>query len=42
VPALVAAGVTDFRAFIRLPREKEATTERLADIVTAFREATEG
>jgi probable F420-dependent oxidoreductase len=40
VPPLVDAGVTDFRAFIRLPRERAATTERLADIVAAFREVT--
>ena len=39
VPPLVQAGVTDFRAFIRLPRDRAATTERLAGIVDAFRAA---
>jgi probable F420-dependent oxidoreductase len=40
VPPLIEAGVTDFRAFVRLPRDRAATTERLAGIVTAFNEAT--
>jgi probable F420-dependent oxidoreductase len=40
VPPLVAAGVTDFRTFIRLPSEKGAATDRLRGIVAAFREAT--
>jgi probable F420-dependent oxidoreductase len=38
VPALVNAGVTDFRAFIRLPSDQSACTERLAGIVAAFNE----
>jgi len=40
VPALVEAGVTDFRTFIRLPAEQSACAERLAGIVAAFNEAT--
>jgi probable F420-dependent oxidoreductase len=40
VPELSAAGVTDFRTILRLPREKEAATERLRAIVDAFREVT--
>jgi probable F420-dependent oxidoreductase len=39
VPGLVEAGVTDFRAFVRLPSDRAAATERLAGIVGAFREA---
>jgi len=37
VPPLVEAGVTDFRAFVRLPREQAAAAEHLAGIVAAFR-----
>ncbi|MBV8979886.1 MAG: TIGR03619 family F420-dependent LLM class oxidoreductase [Acidimicrobiia bacterium] len=40
VPPLVAAGVTDFRAFLRLPSGRSAASERLAVVVEAFREAT--
>jgi len=40
VPELTEAGVTDFRTIIRLPKDKEAATERLAEVVAAFREAT--
>jgi uncharacterized protein (DUF2236 family) len=40
VPPLVAAGVTDFRAFLRIPSGRAAATERLAGIVAAFREVT--
>ena len=39
VPALVNAGVTDFRTIIRLPADRAAATERLAGIVAAFRTA---
>ena len=41
VPPLVEVGVTDFRTIIRLPKDGAAATERLAGIVSAFREATE-
>lgn len=37
VPPLVEAGVTDFRTFVRLPREQAAATDRLAGIVASFR-----
>jgi probable F420-dependent oxidoreductase len=40
VPALVGAGVTDFRTMMRLPSERAAATERLAAIVGAFNEVT--
>ncbi|MFI5956345.1 TIGR03619 family F420-dependent LLM class oxidoreductase [Cryptosporangium sp. NPDC051539] len=40
VPALIAAGVTDFRlAVSRLPVEREPRTEALGPLVSAFREA---
>ena len=39
VPPLVEAGVTDFRAFVRLSRDTAAATEQLAGIVEAFRKA---
>jgi probable F420-dependent oxidoreductase len=39
VPPLVDAGVTDFRALVRLPREKAAATDYLAGLVATFREA---
>ena len=39
VPPLVEAGVTDFRAFVRLPRAQAAAADRLAAIVVAFNEA---
>jgi alkanesulfonate monooxygenase SsuD/methylene tetrahydromethanopterin reductase-like flavin-dependent oxidoreductase (luciferase family) len=39
VPALVAAGVTDLRANIPVPREKAEATEHLAAVVAAFRAA---
>jgi len=40
VPALVAAGVTDFRAHVRLLDDRQAATERLAEMVEAFRAVT--
>jgi probable F420-dependent oxidoreductase len=40
VPALVGAGVTDFRTMMRLPSERAAATDRLAAIVGAFNEVT--
>ena len=40
VPELVEAGVTDFRTILRLPKEKEAATDRLRAVVDAFREVT--
>ena len=40
VPDLVAAGVTDFRAALRLPVDREETAEYLASVVEAFRAAT--
>jgi probable F420-dependent oxidoreductase len=40
VAPLVEAGVTDFRTIIRLPSDRAAATERLAGIVSAFKEAT--
>ncbi|MBV8559260.1 MAG: TIGR03619 family F420-dependent LLM class oxidoreductase [Acidimicrobiia bacterium] len=39
VPPLVDAGVTDFRTLIRLPRERAAVADRLAEVVAAFTEA---
>jgi probable F420-dependent oxidoreductase len=41
VPALVEAGVTDFRAHLRLPHDQQAATDRLAEVVQAFRAATQ-
>ena len=40
VPPLVDAGVTDFRALVRIPAERAAATDHLAGLVTAFRETT--
>jgi alkanesulfonate monooxygenase SsuD/methylene tetrahydromethanopterin reductase-like flavin-dependent oxidoreductase (luciferase family) len=37
VPALVEAGVTDFRAQLRLLDDQQAATDRLAEVVAAFR-----
>jgi len=37
VPALVEAGVTDFRANPRLPDDPEGAVERLSELVAAFR-----
>jgi probable F420-dependent oxidoreductase len=41
VPALIEAGVTDFRAHLRLLDDQQAATERLAEVVQAFRAVTE-
>jgi probable F420-dependent oxidoreductase len=38
-PALVEAGVTDVRLMVAPPRERDAATEYLADVVTGFRVA---
>jgi probable F420-dependent oxidoreductase len=40
VPDLAAAGVTDFRALLRVPDEPDAALELLAPLVAAFRDAT--
>jgi probable F420-dependent oxidoreductase len=40
VPALVAGGVTDFRAYVAIPAGVEAATDCLAEVVDAFRQAT--
>jgi probable F420-dependent oxidoreductase len=40
VPAQVAAGVTDFRVYLRLPDERSTATARLAELVAAFRAVT--
>jgi hypothetical protein len=40
VPALVAAGVTDFRTSFRLPADPAAAADHLGEIVTAFQAAT--
>ncbi|WP_374210624.1 TIGR03619 family F420-dependent LLM class oxidoreductase [Dermatobacter hominis] len=40
VPELVAAGVTDLRASLRLPADADAARERLVEVVGAFRVAT--
>ena len=37
VPGLVAAGVTDFRVSLRLPDDRGAATEQLAEVVQGFR-----
>jgi probable F420-dependent oxidoreductase len=42
VPALVEAGVTDFRAQLRLLDDQQAATERLAEVVQAFRSVVSG
>jgi hypothetical protein len=42
VPALVEAGVTDFRAQLRLLDDQQAATDRLAEVVEAFRSAVSG
>jgi len=39
VPAMVAAGITDLRATLRLPREHDACLDFLAPVVEAFRKA---
>lgn len=39
VPALVEAGVTDFRAMLRIPRDHNEAIETLSPIVQAFRAA---
>jgi probable F420-dependent oxidoreductase len=39
VPALVAAGVTDFRMNVTVPADLDAATEELARVVAAFRAA---
>jgi probable F420-dependent oxidoreductase len=38
VPALVDAGVTDFRAYLPVPKDPNAATDYLAGVVAAFRE----
>ena len=40
VPALVAAGVTDFRASLRLPPDDAQARDHLLEVVAAFRAAT--
>jgi probable F420-dependent oxidoreductase len=40
VPDLVAAGVTDFRASLRLPEDEDAARDHLLEVVAAFRAAT--
>ena len=40
VPELAAAGVTDFRALLRIPDELDAAVELLTPLVDAFRDAT--
>ena len=37
VPAQMEMGVTDFRAYLPLPEERSAATDRLAEVVNAFR-----
>lgn len=37
VPALVEAGVTDFRIGLRVPDDPQAATDTLSEVVTAFR-----
>ena len=39
VPPLVDAGITDFKAFVRLGGGHDQTVEELAPLVTAFRQA---
>ena len=39
VPALVAAGVTDFRAYLPIPADASAAEDYLSEIVVAFRKA---
>ena len=39
VPAMVEAGITDFRATLTLPDELQAATDFLAPIVESFRKA---
>jgi probable F420-dependent oxidoreductase len=39
VPALMEAGVTDFRAQLRLLDDQQAATDRLSEVVEAFRQA---
>jgi probable F420-dependent oxidoreductase len=39
VPALVDAGITDFRIPFAVPRERAEAAEQLAEVVTAFRAA---
>jgi hypothetical protein len=41
VPALVEAGITDFRTSFRLPADPTAAADHLGDIVTAFRAVTD-
>jgi probable F420-dependent oxidoreductase len=41
VPALRAAGVTDFRAGVRIPEDASAALDLLAPLVAAFRSATQ-
>jgi probable F420-dependent oxidoreductase len=40
VPTLVEGGITDFRAYVDIPSGLDAATERLAEVVDAFRRAT--
>lgn len=39
VPALVEAGITDFRANLRIPSDPNAATDFLSEVVSAFRKA---
>jgi alkanesulfonate monooxygenase SsuD/methylene tetrahydromethanopterin reductase-like flavin-dependent oxidoreductase (luciferase family) len=39
VPALVEAGITDFRAYLPIPSELNAATDYLSGVVSAFRKA---
>ncbi len=36
---LVEAGITDFRAALRIPRDPDAATDYLSQLVRAFRKA---
>lgn len=40
VPALVTAGITDFRANVSVPRDLSQATDTLSELVSAFRAAT--
>ena len=39
VPAMVQAGVTDFRAYLPIPDDPSAAEDYLSGIVAAFRKA---
>jgi probable F420-dependent oxidoreductase len=40
VPPLIEIGVTDFRANLRLPADRSEAVDRLAELVSSFRDAT--